>query len=157
MKTIFENKENIRKSDIPIQIMGGILFLILLFLVSKIRFIDKEINPNITLIFGVVLGIVFIYLILNAKTIKRIEKSTETGKLAFIFARQLRNDKIMELNISELTLNLKKVQTRSNSEKILLISDKENKVKLSTNQKGITETELNEIIKEIESTTHNNA
>jgi uncharacterized membrane protein YjgN (DUF898 family) len=155
MKTIFENKKQIEKSDIPMQIMRGILFIILCFFVSKIRFINKEINPNITLIFGILLGILFIYLILSAKTIKRIEKNRETGKLTFTFARQFRNDKITELNISELTLNLKNVQTRANSEKILLISDKENKVKLSTNQKGITETELNEIINEIKSTTHN--
>jgi uncharacterized membrane protein YjgN (DUF898 family) len=156
METIFENKKQIGKSDIPMQIMRGILFIILVFFVSKIRFINKEMNPNITLIFGIALGILFIYLILSAKTIKRIEKNTETGKLTFIFARQLQNDKITEINISELTLKLKNVQTRANSEKVLLISDKENKVKLSTNQKGITEIELNKIINEIESTTHNN-
>ena len=152
MKTIFVNKEKIKKSDIPIQIIRGILFLLLLFFVSKVRFINKELNPNITLIFGIVLGVIFLYMILNAKTIKRIEKNKETGKLTFIFARQLRNDKIEKLNISELTLNLKKVQTRANTEKILLISDKENRVKLSTKQKGITEIELNEIISEMEST-----
>ena len=155
METIFENKKHIEKSDIPMQIMRGILFIILCFFVSKIRFINKEINPNITLIFGIALGILFIYLILSAKTIKRIEKNTETGKLTFIFARLFRNDKTTEINISELTLNLKNVQTRANSEKVLMISDNENKVKLSTNQKGITETELNEIINKIESTTHN--
>ncbi|WP_179354703.1 hypothetical protein [Winogradskyella vidalii] len=155
METIFENKKQIGKLDIPMQIMRGILFIILVFFVSKIRFINKEMNPNITLIFGIALGILFVYLILSAKTIKRIEKNTETGKLTFIFSRQLRNDKITEINISELTLELKNVQTRANSEKVLLISDQENKVKLSTNQKGITETELNKIINEIESTTHN--
>lgn len=155
METIFENKKQIEKSDIPIQIIRGILFIVLCFFVYKIRFINKEMNPNITLIFGIALGILFVYLILSAKTIKRIEKNTKNGKLTFIFNRQLRNDKITEINISELTLNLKNVQTRSNSKKILLISDKVNKVKLSTNQKGITETELNKIINEIESTTHN--
>jgi hypothetical protein len=155
METIFENSEQLKKSEIPVQIFRAILFSILLFIVSKIRVLGKETNPNITLIFGIALGLLFVYLILSAKTIKRIEKNTETGKLTFIFARQLRNDKITEINISELTLNLKNVQTRANSEKVLLISDKENKVKLSTNQKGITETKLNKIINDIESTTHN--
>ncbi|MFI2741263.1 hypothetical protein ACG2LH_00875 [Zhouia sp. PK063] len=155
METIFENNEEIKKIDIPVQIMRGILFLILIFIVSQIRFLNEELNPNITLIFGIVISLLFVYLILSAKTLKRIEKNTKSGKLIFTFARQFRNDDKMELNISELTLNLKNVQTRANSEKVLLLFDKENKVKLSTNQKGITEIELNKIINEIESTTHN--
>jgi|TARA_R110000850_G_scaffold54645_1_gene130057 hypothetical protein len=156
MEIIFENKKQIKKSEIPVQIILVFLFLILYYFVSKIRFINREMNPNITLIFGIVLGLIFIYQVISAKTIKRIEKNTETGKLTFVFSRQLRNDEIKELNISELSIRSKKIPTRSNTEKILIISDKVNEIKLSTNQKGITETELNKILNEIESTTHNN-
>jgi hypothetical protein len=156
MEIIFENKKEIKKYEIPVQIILVFLFLILYYFVSKIRFINREMNPNITLIFGIVLGLIFIYQVISAKTIKRIEKNTETGKLTFVFSRQLRNDEIKELNISELSIRSKKIPTRSNTEKILIISDKVNEIKLSTNQKGITETELNKILNEIESTTHNN-
>jgi hypothetical protein len=156
MEIIFENKKEIKKYEIPVQIILVFLFLILYYFVSKIRFINREMNPNITLIFGIVLGLIFIYQAISAKTIKRIEKNTETGKLTFVFSRQLRNDYIKELNISELSIRLKKIPTRSKTEKILIISDKVIEIKLSTNQKGITETEINKILNEIESTTHNN-
>lgn len=75
---------------------------------SKIRFINNEISTNITLIFGIALGLLFIYLILNAKTIKQIEKNIKSGKLTFTFARQLRSDQIKELNISDIELSLKR-------------------------------------------------
>ncbi len=149
METLFENKEQVKRSDIPIQIMRGILFLILLFFISKIRFINNEINPNITLILAVALGLTFIYLILNNKTIKRIEKNTKAEKLTFTFTRQLRSDLIKEMNIADIKLNLKKVPTRGTSKKVLLISDKNFQLKLSTNQIGISETELNLIMNEI--------
>ena len=150
MKTIFKNEKQIKKSHIPIQILRATLFLILLYFISKIRFINREVNSSTFLIIGFSLIILFIYLIINNKTIQRIEKNEKSRKLIFAFNRQLRSNKIVELDLSNIKIELKKIQTRASSKKVLIISDEINQVKLNTNQLGVSENDLNSIKNQIE-------
>ena len=150
MKTIFKNEKQIKKSDIPIQILRGTLFLIVLYIISKIRFINREVNSSTFLIMGFSLITLFIYLIINNKTIQRIEKDEKSGKLIFAFNRQLRRNKIVELDLSNIKIELKKIQIRASSKKVLIISDEINQVKLNTNQVGVSENDLTKIKNKIE-------
>lgn len=157
MKTIFENGKQINKIDILNQIGLGICFIVITLAISKFRFINRYLNNESFWIMGLGLLILFGYLNLNATTIKRIEKQQSENKLIFTFSRQLRKDRIKELNLAEINLNLKTIPGRSlPHKKILLISDKKNKIKISTRQKGITVAELDKIIYELKGTTHNN-
>ena len=157
MEKIFENSKTIKKTDILTQIGIGISFIIMIFFISKFRFINKPLNKETYLIMGIGLSVLFLYQIFSSKTIKRIEKQKSENKLIFTISRQLRKDRITEFKLAEVKLNLKTIPGRTlPHKKVLLISDNKNELKLSTNQKGITEIELNEIINGIENTTHNN-
>ncbi len=150
MTTIYENKERILSSDIPFEIGRAILFVVISYLVSRIRFTDSSNkNENIRWIFWGGLFLLFLFLIFTTKTIKRIEKTENGEKLRFIFDRRLRSELIREFNISELRTDLKKQVARGIVTYILKISDGKNKLKIKTGQKGITKKELDLIHNEI--------
>jgi glucose-6-phosphate isomerase len=156
METIFENSKTIKKSDILVHIGIGISIIITAYFFSKLRHINKPENNETYLIMGIGLLILFLYQALASKTIKRIEKQESKNKLIFTISYQLRKERIKEFNLAEVKLNLKTIPGRTLPyKKVLLISDNENELKLSTHQKGITEIELNKIINGIKNTTHN--
>ena len=156
METVFKNTEDIKKSDIPLQIGRAILFILICFFISRIRFINEEVSGSTIWIVALGLFTLFVYLILTSKTLKSIEKDSRNEKLRFVFQRQLRNDFIVELKISEIQWKIKKRIARTVVTKVLHISDQTNSVKINTKQKGISETELNKIITDLKNTTHNN-
>ena len=156
MEIIFKNKEGIRKSDIPLQMGRAILFILICFFVSKIRFINEEVSAATTWIVALGLLTLFLYQILTSKTLKIVEKDSNNEKLRFVFERQLRTDLIVELKISEIHWELEKIVARTAVTNVLHISDQLNSVRINTKQKGISETELNEIVRDLENTTHNN-
>ncbi|MGZ0017519.1 hypothetical protein [Yeosuana sp. AK3] len=156
METIFENSRTIKKSDILVYIGIGISLIITTYFFSKLRHINRPENIETYLIMGIGLLILFLYQALTSKTIKRIEKQESENKLIFTISSQLRKEQIKKFNLKEVKLNLTTIPSRTlPHKKVLLISDNESELKLSTHQKGITEIELNKIINGIKNTTHN--
>ena len=156
MEIIFKNKEEIKKFDIPLKMGRAILFILIFYCVSKIRFINEEVSAATIWIVAFGLLTLFSYQILTSKTLKFVEKDSNNGKLRFVFERQLRPDLIVELKLSEIHWELEKIIARTAVTKVLHISDQLNSVRINTKQNGISETELNEIIRDLENTTHNN-
>ncbi|WFO17097.1 hypothetical protein M601_005000 [Cellulophaga baltica 4] len=157
MKTIFKNNQRIEKSDIAVQIGRGVLLIVGFYIVSNISFSNREPDFDSTTILIIFIVLILTYTILFAKTTERIEIDESNNKLILTTSRQLRTNKITHLKLSEIGLKLKTIPSRSfDKEKVLIISDKKNKIKLSTKHKGITEAELNKIHDKIEKATHNN-
>lgn len=154
METVFENSETIKGRDIPKQFGRGVLFLIACYFILKIRFINQEHSVSTMLIMGIGLFLLFAYQILTAKTIKRIEKDSNNGKLIFVFERQLRSELKIELAIATIEMEIRKSITRSSVKQNLHITDQRNSVKISTHQKGISVIELEKIISVIITNTH---
>ncbi|NER11782.1 hypothetical protein SAMN06265375_1101 [Muriicola jejuensis] len=156
MEILFQNKKSIDKSDIPFQFGLIFLFLVGSYLLSRIRYINKEVSATTYWIMGIGLFFLFTYLIFSAKTVKSIYKDSSSGKLKFVIQRQLKKDLIKELSISNLRTDLKKEATRGGAKYILKLSDGNNSLKIKTSQKGITKKDLDNILEKIENTTHNN-
>lgn len=156
METVFENHETIKRKDIPLQFGRAVLFLIACFFISKIKFINEELSFITLWIMGIGLILLFTFQILTSKTIKRIEKDINTGKLIFIFERQLRSEFKIELTISNIEMEIRKSITRSSFKKILHITDQRDSLKIDTKMKGISAIELDKIISVIKIKTHNN-
>jgi hypothetical protein len=151
-KLIFENPKRLRPEDIYLQILFGLAILFIVAVISPLRNHGQPFSWTSVsfLVFAGPLLATWIFNAMRETTLKKVHVEVQHNKVIFVLDRQLRSNSTFHFRLDELRLDIKVVPGRSLSQKkILTIRDNKKELKISSQQKELSENVLDDIVEKL--------
>jgi hypothetical protein len=152
MNTIFKNKSRLSFKNLFFKVLFFGIIMGLIYLVKLVRNGYEELNPYIFIFFSVIIIVTLTLQALTEQIVIEIRIDKITKDLIISIQRQFKGYSTIKFNPEKVNFELKVIPSRAiPHERQIIFKDDQYKIRISTNDLGVNETDFelikNELIK----------